>query len=99
MKTFFVYMLTNKYNNVLYTGMTNDLVRRVLEHKGKATKGLTHKYNCVKLVWFEDHTDAGEAFTRERLIKRWPHDWKNKLVERGNPEWKDLAEGWNSSPT
>ena len=94
MEPFFVYMVTNKYNNVLYTGMTNDLSRRVFEHKNKSAKGFTAKYNCVKLVWFEGHTDADEALTRERLIKRWPREWKNRLVERDNGEWRDLAEDW-----
>ncbi|WP_411275237.1 GIY-YIG nuclease family protein [Daejeonella sp.] len=94
METFFVYMLTNKYNKVLYTGMTNDLSRRVFEHKNKSAKGFTAKYNCVKLVWFEGHTDADEALTRERLIKRWPREWKNRLVERENGEWRDLADDW-----
>jgi putative endonuclease len=87
-------MLANKYNNVLYTGMTNDLTRRIFEHKQKAVKGFTYKYNCDKLVWFEEYADAEEALTRERLIKRWPRAWKNKLVEKDNPEWRDLAEDW-----
>ncbi len=87
-------MMTNKYNNVLYTGMTNDLVRRVFEHKNKAARGFTFKYNCDKLVWFEEHTDTEEALTRERLLKRWPREWKNKLVHGENPEWNDLAEDW-----
>ena len=87
-------MLTNRYNNLLYTGMTNDMVRRVFENKNKAVKGFTYKYNCEKLVWFEEHTDVEEALTRERLIKRWPRQWKNKMVEKENSEWKDLADDW-----
>lgn len=93
MRTFYVYMMCNKHNNVLYTGMTNDLIRRVLEHKYKATKGFTAKYNCDKLVWFEEYQSSDEALTRERLLKKWRRNW-NELVERKNPEWKDLAEGW-----
>ena len=94
MKTFFVYMLSNKYNNVLYIGMTNDLVRRVSEHKQKAVKGFTAKYNCNKLVWFEEHSDSDEALTREKQLKNWQRDWKNQLVEKENLEWKDLSEDW-----
>ncbi len=94
MNIFFVYIMCNKYNNVLYIGMTNDLVRRVGEHKNKAAKGFTAKYNCNKLVWFEEHSDCDEALIREKQLKNWLRDWKNQLVEKENPNWKDLAEDW-----
>ncbi len=94
MRTFYVYIICNKHNNVLYIGMTNDLVRRVLEHKCKAAKGFTAKYNCYKLVWFEEHQHSDDALKREMLLKNWRRSWKNELVESENPEWQDLAEGW-----
>ena len=97
MKTFYVYILANKYNNVLYIGMTNDLIRRVFEHKEKSAKGFTAKYNCGKLVWFEEHSDRNIALTREKLLKKWNRDWKNQLIEKGNPEWNDLAETFPDS--
>ena len=94
MKAFFVYMLSNKYDNVLYIGMTNDLTRRVSEHKQKVVKGFTAKYNCNKLVWFEEHSDSDEALTREKQLKNWKRDWKNQLIEKENPDWRDLSEEW-----
>lgn len=89
---YYVYMITNKSNSVLYTGITNDLERRVYEHKNKLIKGFTSKYNVNKLVYFDHTTDVISAITREKEIKGWKRDRKNKLVESMNPEWKDLSE-------
>lgn len=94
MKEYFVYMLTNKYHNVLYTGVTNNIRRRVHEHKRKLVSGFTKKYNCTNLVWFEKFTDVNLAIVREKQIKVWQRSWKNNLVEKDNPTRQDLAEDW-----
>ena len=85
-------MLTNKTNSVLYTGITNDLERRLYEHKNKLIKGFTSKYNVNKLVYFDHTSDVVSAIAREKEIKGWRREKKNKLVESMNPEWKDLSE-------
>jgi putative endonuclease len=91
-KNYFVYLLTNWNNKVMYVGMTNDLVRRVYEHKTKAVKGFTKKYNVHKLVHFEETSDVTAALAREKEIKKWRREKKNTLVNRANPKWRDLAE-------
>ena len=91
MKNYFVYFMANYTNTVLYTGVTNDLSRRVNEHKTKSVKGFTEKYNCNKLVYFETTDDVSMAIFREKQIKAGSRVKKNKLVERMNPEWKDLS--------
>jgi len=90
-KHYFVYILTNQNNNVIYVGVTNDLVRRIHEHKNKLVDGFTKKYNVDKLVYFEYTTDVYAALEREKEIKKWRREKKNKLVETENPEWKDLT--------
>ena len=90
MKTYFVYILTNKYNTVLYTGITNDLERRVNEHKRKTNNGFTSQYNVNKLVYFEQTSDVLSAIAREKQIKSWSRKKKNELIESKNPEWNDL---------
>ncbi len=89
---YYVYMLTNWNNKVLYTGVTNDLERRIYEHKNKLVKGFTEKYNVNKLVYFEYTSDVNSAIAREKEIKGWTRQKKNQLVEVVNPLWKDLAE-------
>ena len=89
---YYIYMLTNKTNSVLYTGITNDLERRLYEHKNKLIKGFTSKYNVNKLVYFDHTSDVVSAIAREKEIKGWRREKKNKLVESMNPEWKDLSE-------
>ena len=89
---YFVYIMTNPRNTVLYTGVTNNLVRRVYEHRNKLLPGFTKKYNAVKLVWFEETPDVRVAIEREIRIKGGSRQKKIKLVERINPEWKDLWE-------
>ncbi len=91
MKTGYVYILTNKYDRVLYTGVTNNLSRRVNEHKQKIVKGFTSKYNLVKLVYFEEFSDIMEAIASEKKIKGWLRTKKIKLIESVNPTWKDLS--------
>ena len=92
--TYYTYMMTNYTNRVLYTGVTNDLERRVREHKSGLIPGFTQKYHCKKLVYFESFSDVEQAIRREKLIKEYSRDKKNQLVNNGNPEWKDLSEGW-----
>jgi putative endonuclease len=87
-------MMTNYTNKVLYTGVTNDLERRVREHKSGMIPGFTQKYRCKKLVYFESFSDIEQAIRREKLIKEYSRDKKNQLVNNVNPEWKDLSEGW-----
>jgi putative endonuclease len=91
-KRYYVYLLTNWNNRVMYVGVTNDLNRRVYEHQNKLLKGFTDKYNISKLVYFEETTDVRAALTREKEIKKWRRQKKNDLVLRMNPAWKDLTE-------
>ena len=94
---YYVYLLTNKRNTVLYTGVTNNLERRIYEHKNKLIEGFTARYNINKLVYFESTTSIETAIQREKQIKGWLRKRKNELVESINPEWKDLSEEWDSS--
>jgi len=89
-KQFYVYLLASKRNGTLYNGITSDLIRRVYEHKNKLVKGFTSKYDVSLLVWFEVHSDAIAAITREKQIKDWKRQWKLNLIEDTNPEWQDL---------
>ena len=83
-------MLASKRNGTLYTGVTNNLLRRVLEHKDKIIKGFTAKYGVDKLVYFESHKYINNAIQRESNIKAWKRKWKLELIEENNKEWKDL---------
>ena len=88
---YYVYLLTNEKGNVIYTGVTNDLLRRVYEHKNHLDKGsFTAQYNIEKLVYYETTNDVESAIAREKQIKGWNRKRKNKLVESKNPDWKDL---------
>ena len=87
---YYVYILASKRNGTLYTGITNDLVRRAWEHRNGYVKGFTHKYGVKILVWFEHHVDVHEAIAREKRIKRWRRKWKLALIEEMNPGWNDL---------
>ena len=93
-KTYYVYLLANYSNTTLYTGVTNDLVRRVYEHKHKIISGFTSKYNVNKLVYFEETNDVRAALQREKEIKGWLRSKKNQLVESKNKSWQDLSKGW-----
>ena len=93
MKQYFVYILSNKNNNVIYTGITNDLKRRMYEHKNKLTDGFTKRYNVNRLVYFEYTTDVKTAILREKQIKGWTRQKKNELIESQNPNWNDLSDG------
>lgn len=87
----FVYILTNKRNGVLYIGVTNDLARRVDQHRIGAVSSFTKKYNCHQLVWFERFESIHDARVFEGRMKAWKRDWKIRRIEELNPEWNDLV--------
>ncbi len=93
-KTYYVYLITNWNNEVLYIGVTNNLERRLYEHKNKLIKGFTEKYNINKLVYFEQTNDIESAITREKEIKKWLREKKNSLIESTNKQWEDLSKQW-----
>lgn len=90
---YYVYIMTNR-SHTLYTGATNDLKRRVYEHKHKLAPGFTEKYNITRLVYFEETPDVHAALAREKQIKGWLRAKKIALIEDANPKWQDLSEGW-----
>ncbi|MCD6401904.1 MAG: GIY-YIG nuclease family protein [Anaerolineales bacterium] len=91
---YYVYLITNWNNKVMYVGMTNNLERRMLEHKQRLVKGFTSTYNVNKLVYYEQTNDVRTAIAREKEIKKWRREKKNNLVEESNHEWKDLSAEW-----
>ncbi|MGE0152760.1 MAG: GIY-YIG nuclease family protein [Reyranellaceae bacterium] len=91
-RRFYVYMLASKTNGTLYVGVTNDLSRRVFEHREKAVSGFTSKYGVTRLVWFEAFDSAEAAIQHEKRLKRWRREWKIQLIEKANPAWRDLYE-------
>ena len=94
MTKYYVYILTNKSNSVLYTGFTNDLIRRVKEHISGLNKGFTYKYNVQKLVYFELYIDVNDAINREKQIKSYSRIKKINLIETLNPKWLELFDGF-----
>ncbi|PCJ27433.1 MAG: excinuclease ABC subunit C [Flavobacteriales bacterium] len=95
MKTYYVYILTNKNNTVLYTGFTNDIENRIDSHKTKiVAKSFTARYNCDKLVYFEVYESLSDASHREKQIKKYRREWKENLINENNLDWNDLAEDW-----
>ena len=95
MKQFYVYILTNQNDRVMYIGVTGDLVRRLYEHRNQLIDGFTKKYNVHKLVYYEITTDVRAAIEREKVLKGWTRARKNALVETINPTWRDLSMDWN----
>jgi len=89
---FYVYILASRRNGTLYTGSTDDLLKRVAEHREKLRDGFPARYAVSRLVWYEAHNSRETAFLRERRIKEWRREWKLDLIERMNPEWADLFE-------
>jgi putative endonuclease len=92
-KQYYVYMLASRRNGTLYVGVTNDLLRRSFEHKGKLVPGFTKRHGVSILVWYETHGDIDTAIEREKQIKGWNRAWKIQLVEKDNSGWNDLAPG------
>ena len=93
-KDFYVYIIVNQHNTVMYVGVTNDLQRRVYEHKAGLVEGFTRRYNINKLVYFESTIDVSSAISREKEIKKWRREKKNNLVESVNADWCDLNLSW-----
>lgn len=93
--TYYTYILTNWNNKVMYVGVTNDLERRLYEHRHHTADGFTSKYNVNKLVYYESSPDIKTAIAREKQIKGWIRTRKNTLVDSVNPTWQDLSEDWN----
>ena len=87
---YFVYIVSNWNNNVIYIGVTNDLRRRISEHKNKAFKGFTQKYNTLKLIYYETYQDVNSAIQREKELKKWRREKKNELIAKENPEWEEI---------
>lgn len=89
-KKFYVYIMGREYNSTYYVGMTSDIVKRVWEHKNEAADGFTKKHNIKMLLYYEIYDDAENAIKREKRLKKWNRLWKMQIIERMNPEWKDL---------
>ena len=94
MKKSYIYFMTNKNNTVIYIGVTSNLLKRVYQHKSKLNKGFTAKYNCDKLVYFEEYNDINLAIDREKQLKARNRKNKESLINSENPEWLDLSEDW-----
>ena len=92
---YYVYILASRKDGATYVGITNDLVRRVYEHRQKSISGFSSKYNINRLVWFEVYDDPTNAITREKELKKWKRSWKLQLIEAQNPQWDDLYESIN----
>ena len=86
--------MSNKNNTVIYIGITSNLLKRVYQHKTKAYKGFTYKYNCDMLIYFEEFNDIKQAISREKQLKAGNREKKEDLINSVNPEWKDLSDGW-----
>ncbi len=91
-RQYYVYVLTNKVNKVLYIGVTNNLLRRIFEHRNKLIEEFTKKYNLTKLVYYEVTSNVESAIRREKQLKNWHRDWKISLITQYNPGWEDLNE-------
>ena len=89
---YYVYILASRYRGTLYLGVTNDLSRRVGQHKAGVVPGFTRKYHVQRLVYFEEHASILEARARERALKRWRREWEFALIEKNNPNWRDLTD-------
>ena len=92
MKFYFVYILASKRNGTIYIGVTSNLPKRIWEHKNNLVEGFTKKYNVHNLVYFEQTENVNSALLREKQLKKWKREWKIELIEKDNPQWKDLYE-------
>ena len=92
MREYFVYILASRRNGTLYTGVTNDLSRRVYEHREGSVAGFTKRYGVKMLVYYETYPDVRDAIAREKMLKKWRRAWKLQLIESLNPQWRDLYE-------
>lgn len=92
MKKYYIYILASRKNGTLYIGVTSDLIKRIYQHKNKQVEGFTKKYSVGRLVYYEITDSPEEAIRRENRLKSWKREWKIYLIEKDNPEWKDLYE-------
>jgi putative endonuclease len=90
MRQYFVYIIASKRNGTIYIGVTNNLLKRIEQHKDNLVEGFTNKYNVHNLVYYEIYRNIGDAIAREKRMKKWIRSWKLKLIEKSNPDWKDL---------
>ncbi|MCK1366543.1 GIY-YIG nuclease family protein [Bradyrhizobium sp. 62] len=95
---YYVYILASKIGGTLYIGVTNDLIRRVAEHKSKVIESFTERYDVARLVYFEQFDDPENAIKREKRLKKWNRAWKVRLIEKSNPSWDDLYPGIAGPP-
>ena len=91
---YYLYILTNKKNGTLYIGVSNNLERRMFEHKNKLIEGFTKKYGLDRLVYFETYQYVNDAIKREKNMKKWKRQWKINLIEKDNPDWNDISHNW-----
>jgi len=90
MRQYYIYILASKRNGTLYIGVTNNLLKRVYEHKNDLLSGFTRRYNVHNLVYYEVYSDIFDAIVREKQMKKWKRQWKIELIEKSNPQWRDL---------
>jgi putative endonuclease len=90
LRTYYVYILASKRNGTLYIGVTNDLIRRIYEHKNDMTEGFTKRYRIHRLIYYEEFNNVNDAITREKRMKKWKRSWKIELIKSVNYEWRDL---------
>jgi putative endonuclease len=93
-----VYLMASRRNGTLYLGVTSDLPRRVYEHREELIDGFSRKHGCKLLVWFEQHEEVGRAIDREKEMKKWRRAWKLELIEKTNPQWRDLYDDFGNPP-
>jgi putative endonuclease len=87
---YYIYILASRPGGTLYIGITNNLIKRIYEHKNNLVKGFSSKYGVHKLIYFEEYSDPQQAITREKQLKKWNRSWKSSLIRKVNPTWKDL---------
>lgn len=97
MKSFYVYILASKRNGTLYIGVTNNIQRRIYEHKNNLIDGFTKNYSVHRLVYYEETNDSKSAIAREKQLKHWNREWKLRLIEEKNKDWNDLSLDWISN--
>ena len=97
MKNYYVYIIASNPNGTLYIGVTNNLERRIFEHKEGLVQGFSKKHKVDRLVYFEQTNNVESAIQREKQLKKWNRNWKISLVEKSNPYWEDLSKNWNFS--
>jgi putative endonuclease len=93
-----VYIVANKRNGTLYLGVTGDLIQRAHQHRAGLIEGFSRRYGCKHLVWFEQHSEISAAIGREKVLKKWRRAWKLALIEKANPQWRDLYEDFINPP-